>query len=85
MSQMPIFANVVLHSLKVDTPDVDAQALLFAGSGEARKFVAPERLPQVLHAFNKAINSTFYLSTSTPVAALLTSLEIEWINVKGKT
>jgi hypothetical protein len=79
-----IFANVLVARLAVDAPAVDAGALLQAGSGAVRSIVAPENLPGVLAAFEKAITSTFYLSAGTSAMAFLVSFGIPWINLKGQ-
>jgi hypothetical protein len=79
-----VFQNVLISELSTLAPEIDAQALLLAGSGAVRDTVAPEILPVVLESFNKAIISVFYLAAGTSTLAFLVSWGIPWINVKGK-
>lgn len=79
-----IFGNVLITQLATLAPQIDAETLLLAGSAAVRSVVPAQSLPAVLLAFNKAVISTFYLSAGASVAALLVSLGIPWINVRGK-
>lgn len=79
-----VFANIFIDKLTVNIPGVDLQSLLASGSGAIRTLVPAEDLPIVLGAFNQALVGTFYLSAAASAAAVLISLGIPWINIKGK-
>ncbi|KKP06725.1 hypothetical protein THAR02_01214 [Trichoderma harzianum] len=79
-----IFSNVLIAKLATDAPDVDAEALLLAGSGAVRSIVPPESLSAVLAAYESAITSTFYLTAATSVTAFFVSFGIPWTSVKAK-
>jgi MFS family permease len=79
-----VFSNTLISELAKHVPDEDAGALLRLGTSAIRGFVAPDKLPAVLLAYNRAITSTFYVSAGVVACGFCLALLSEWKSVKGK-
>ena len=77
------FTNSLIKEIGRHAHGVSAQALLNAGSAGVRDIVGPEDLPGVLIAYNNAIRTTFYVALGIAVPGVLTSLGMEWKNIRN--
>jgi hypothetical protein len=65
-------------------PGFNPAPLLNVGATQVQSAVPPQYLQQVLVAYSKAIDQTFYVSVAMACLALFPLLFVEWISVKGK-
>ncbi|KAK4694245.1 MFS transporter, DHA2 family, glioxin efflux transporter, partial [Lecanoromycetidae sp. Uapishka_2] len=63
-------------------PGIDIGAVATIGATDLRHMVSAELLPQVLRAYNAALQDTFYLVTALTCATIVGSLTMEWKSVK---
>ncbi|ETI19837.1 hypothetical protein G647_08851 [Cladophialophora carrionii CBS 160.54] len=68
-----IFTNTLRSSLKTYAPGVNPQDVIDVGALAVRSSVPKADLENVLHAYNHAIVTTFYLAVGASSAAFLTS------------
>ncbi|KAI9367709.1 MFS general substrate transporter [Aspergillus egyptiacus] len=79
-----VFHNQLIKHLISEVPGIDAHAVVGAGATMIRQAVPEAALPAVLKAYNDAIVETFYVGVAMAVLALIGSLPIQWVSVKGK-
>ena len=63
-------------------PSIDVDAVTSAGATDLRDMVSASVLPEVLSAYNGALQETFYLMTALACATIVGSLMMEWRSVK---
>lgn len=80
-----IFENSLRTLIMEYAPSVDAEAVINAGATGIRDVVpAGPVLTQVLAAYSKAIDNTFYLSTASLAASLLFVWGTGWKDIRKK-
>ncbi|KAI5779503.1 MFS transporter [Geopyxis carbonaria] len=79
-----IFTNQYLDGLAKLGDSVDIPAVIMAGATGFRAIVSEKALPAVLQAYNDAVTTSFYGSVALGGVAVIGSLGLEWISVKGK-
>lgn len=78
-----VFTNKFSEGLQ-KIEGLDAAATLATGATALKSTVSPELLPKVLEAYNDALVQCFYPSLAMLIFALLCSLRMEVISLKGK-
>ena len=63
-------------------PGIDIGAVASTGATDLRDMVPAGLLPQVLRAYNAALQDTFYLITAVACATIIGALAMEWKSVK---
>ncbi len=79
-----IFQGALQSELPKNAPLADAAAITAAGATRFRDFVGERDLPGVLAAYSLAIDRVFYLAAGVSGLAVLTSLLLGWINIRGR-
>jgi MFS family permease len=79
-----VFNNQLAKNLLAQVPDFNTTPLLHIGATQVQSVVPPQFLPEVLSAYNKAIDQTFYVAVVMSCLALIPLLFVEWKSVKGK-
>lgn len=78
-----VFLQQLKSNLRAFIPAVDLTArLMNVGATELLSIVPPELLPQVLLAYNKTIDRTFYVGMGVACVSVVPAL-FEWKSVKG--
>ncbi|KAH8800270.1 DNA repair protein RAD50 [Xylogone sp. PMI_703] len=79
-----IFTNSLRSSLNTYAPSVNVDSIIDLGASAVRSNISGTDLKEVIHAYNHAIISTFYLSIGGSGAAFFTSLGLGWKKLPGK-
>lgn len=66
-------------------PGIDVQAVIDAGASAFRGVVTPEQLPALLQVYNDALRKVFICAIPLCGLAFVSSLFLEWRNVKDET
>ncbi|RAK74905.1 MDR family MFS transporter [Aspergillus fijiensis CBS 313.89] len=78
-----LFDNKLVTGLgDLGLPAAEVERIVSAGSAEVRSVVPYSGLPGVLHAYNHALTTTFYVAASFAALAFLLSLGVRWRSVK---
>ncbi|OBT58605.1 hypothetical protein VE04_01686 [Pseudogymnoascus sp. 24MN13] len=76
--------NLVKNLTALHIPNFDPNDIVHAGATNLRHMVAPERLPEVLVAYNAAIMKTFQLGLILSCLSILGAVGVEWKSMKAK-
>jgi hypothetical protein len=81
-----IFDSQLKHQLAIYAPDVDAVAIVAAGTSAAdvRGAVSPSLLPGVLMAYSKSFDHVMYLAVGAACGAFLSAAGMGWVRLKKK-
>ncbi|KAG9589828.1 MFS general substrate transporter, partial [Aureobasidium melanogenum] len=80
-----VFTSIFKASIKsTETVGLDLSAIVHAAPADFRRLVPKEYLPQVLHAYNQGVTSTFYLGAGLAAGACFASFGIQWKSFKPK-
>ncbi|GAP83929.1 putative MFS transporter [Rosellinia necatrix] len=77
-----IFQNQLTGNLAAEAPEVNPDSVISTGATGFRKSVAPEQLPAVLRAYNKALIQTFFLAVAASALSILGPIFMDWISLK---
>ncbi|PYH77508.1 MFS general substrate transporter [Aspergillus uvarum CBS 121591] len=78
-----LFDNKLVTGLRdLGLPAAEIERIVAAGSAEVRSVVPDSDLPGVLHAYNHALTTTFYVAASFAAMAFLLSLGVRWRSIK---
>ncbi|OBT79326.1 hypothetical protein VF21_01842 [Pseudogymnoascus sp. 05NY08] len=76
--------NLVKNLTALHIPNFDPNEIVHAGATNLRHMVAPERLPEVLVAYNAAIMKTFQLGLILSCLSILGAVGVEWKSMRAK-
>lgn len=76
--------NLVKNLTALNIPNFDPNDIVHAGATNLRNMVSPERLPEVLVAYNAAIIKTFQLGLILSCLSILGAVGVEWKSMKAK-
>ncbi|KFY21491.1 hypothetical protein V493_07367 [Pseudogymnoascus sp. VKM F-4281 (FW-2241)] len=76
--------NLVRNLAALNIPDFDPNDVVHAGATNLRHMIAPERLPEVLVAYNAAIVKTFELGLILSCLSIIGAVGVEWKSMKAK-
>ncbi|KAI0449664.1 major facilitator superfamily domain-containing protein [Xylaria acuta] len=79
-----LFDAGLRSELQSQAPNVDVEAIIYAGATEFRKIVSAQDLPKVLLAYSTSIDYTFYLGAAAGVVALVAPLGMGWKDIRKK-
>lgn len=79
-----VFSNQLRKALGQFAPDIDADAVLAVGATSFKTVVRPEKVAEVVKAYNQALTRAFYLGAGASVASFLASWGMGWTNLKTK-
>lgn len=79
-----VFNDRLALAIAKYAPAENVQAIMAAGAAGFRDMVGPESLSGIIHAFNEALNYTFYVAAGTASATIIGAVFMEWKSVKGK-
>jgi hypothetical protein len=77
-----LLSNHLVSGLRPLIPSLNAHSISNLGATELRGLVGPEKLGQVLHVYNDALRSCFYLATGLAAATVLGAACLQWKSVK---
>ncbi|EEB94659.1 hypothetical protein MPER_06491 [Moniliophthora perniciosa FA553] len=77
-----VFSNKLASGIAEHVPGLNPEVILGAGA-TSLKYVVPERLMEsVIHVYNDALVSTYYVSIAMSCLSLVGALSVEWKNMK---
>ncbi|ELR02715.1 hypothetical protein VC83_08414 [Pseudogymnoascus destructans] len=76
--------NLVKNLTALHIPNFDPSDVVHAGATNLRHMVPPERLPEVLVAYNAAIMKTFQLGLILSCLSILGAVGVEWKSLRAK-
>lgn len=79
-----VFTNQLKTNVATMVPDADVGALLDGGATEIKGVVPQKLYDAVLVAYNLSLTQTFYVGVALSCCAVLGTLVMEWVSVKGK-
>jgi hypothetical protein len=77
-----IFTNSIVSSLEQNVPSVNPATITAAGASDIQSIVSAEDLPQVLVAYNHALNQAFLAAASMAALSVFGSVLVPWMSVK---
>ncbi|KAH8736285.1 major facilitator superfamily domain-containing protein [Ilyonectria robusta] len=79
-----IFTNTLIEKIHEYVPDLDPAVVIAAGATNIRDAIRAEWLPDVIRAYNDALNVAFLVGAATASATIIGAAFTEWKSVKGK-
>lgn len=79
-----IFANSLKSTLRNQTPALDADAIIAAGSTKMRDIVDVAQRAGLLDAYSESLSRTFWLVMGMALVSLAVSLGMGWKDVRPK-
>ncbi|KAK7421237.1 hypothetical protein QQX98_002369 [Neonectria punicea] len=79
-----IFTNTLIEKVKEYVPDLDPAIVIAAGATNIRDTIRAEWLPDVIRAYNDALNVAFFVGAATASATIIGAVLTEWKSVKGR-
>jgi hypothetical protein len=79
-----IFSGQLRHQLAIYAPDVDADAVIAAGTTatDVRAAVSPSLLPGVLEAYSKTFDHVAYLGIGAACGFLISATAMGWVRLR---
>ncbi|KAF2663105.1 MFS general substrate transporter [Microthyrium microscopicum] len=79
-----VFTNQLVQNLIKSVPGINPSIVLAAGATELKRDVPSQFYNDVLIAYNKAIDQTFYVSVAMGALCAFPLIFVQWKSVKGK-
>ena len=80
-----VFQNALVANIAdAHIADLDPESVVSVGATQIQTLIPQEYLSTVLHAYNDAVTSTFYVSVAAGALSFFGALAIPWKSVKGK-
>ncbi|KAF2729911.1 MFS general substrate transporter [Polyplosphaeria fusca] len=79
-----VFTNSLKTTLKENSPSLDADSIIAAGSTEMRNAVPPGDLRELLRAYSESVSRTFWLATATAITGFFVSYLMGWRDIRRK-